>query len=450
MRSRNASQENTAAPNASVYSQAQDASGVPNSSVPSSGNSNYTPASRVVSQQEVSDANRYLRMRQEKERSGLFGRFKSKAASGITSRNTNRSQSGYPSRGSQISRGASRNQRSYAGQNRAGVFASFGAALKNANWHSVAKWASRAVVGVLAAFVIFVFAVSIKMNLGVSLETRTKLSFTLPGQPYYMLLVGTDKSWDRVEAGETTYRTDSIILARVDPLAAKLTLISIQRDTKVELEGYGTQKINAAYALGGAPMLIEAVSELADVPISMYSEIDFDSFVQVVDALGGIEVNVPIDINDEDAHVSLSAGEQTINGEEALGLCRARHAYDSYGSGDYYRTANQRMVLGAILKKGLSGNPFHLVSLIGAVSNSVNSTVTGFDILFLGLRFIGFDMDNNLMSGLEPTTPSYEGGVWYEIVDEDAWTTMLNRVDQGLAPYATEDEDPTAGVAGIT
>lgn len=310
-------------------------------------------------------------------------------------------------------------------------------------------WLKNGVLALLAAYVIFVCFVSVKMNLGVDLATRSKLSFAIPGQPYYTLLVGSDKSEERVESGMTTYRTDSIILARVDPVGGKITLVSIQRDTKVDLGEYGTQKINAAYTFGGAPLLIQAVSDLAGVPISNYAEIDFDSFVSVVDALGGIDVNVPIDIDDDLAEVHLSAGEQTINGAEALGLCRARHAYDSYGAGDYYRTANQRMVLGAILKKGLNGNPFNLVSLIGAVSNSVSCTFLPLNITFLGLRFIGFDMSENLMSGLEPTYSSYENGTWYEVVDSEAWAIMMSRVEQGLSPYADSTEDPTAGVAGI-
>lgn len=107
------------------------------------------------------------------------------------------------------------------------------------------------------------------------------------------------------------------------------------------------------------------------------------------------------------------------------------------------------MVLGAILKKGLSGNLFNLIALIGSVSNSVSCTFLPLNITFLGLRFIGFDMSNNLMSGLEPTYGIYEDGVWYEVVDEDAWATMMSRVNQGLSPYASSNQDPTAGVAGI-
>ncbi len=316
-----------------------------------------------------------------------------------------------------------------------------------------AKTAKRVAIGVLAVILAFSVLLTVRMGAGISLETRLALSPALPGQPFYMLLVGTDKSEERVEDGSTggTFRTDSIILARVDPIAARLTLVSIQRDTLVDLGGtYGKQKINAAYTYGGAPLLISAVSDLAGVKISHYAEIDFDSFTSVVDDLGGIEVNVPIDIDDDLADVHLAAGEQTINGADALGLCRARHAYDQYGSGDYYRTSNQRMVLGAILKKALGGNPLMLAATLNTASESVSTDLTGLELMFLGARFVGFDMSENLYSGLEPTGGVYENGVWYEQVDEAAWKTMMSRVDQGLSPYADESEDPTAGLAGIT
>ena len=144
----------------------------------------------------------------------------------------------------------------------------------------------------------------------------------------------------------------------------------------------------------------------------------------------------------------LAAGPQTINGAQALGLCRARHAYDAYGAGDYYRTANQRMVLGAILKKTLSGNPIMLARGLNAAAGSVSTDISGIELMALGVRFAGFDMSRDLMSGLEPTEGVYEGGVWYEKVKTDAWETMMQRVDAGLAPYADESENPTAGLAG--
>ena len=190
------------------------------------------------------------------------------------------------------------------------------------------------------------------------------------------------------------------------------------------------------------------MSDLAGVKISHYAEIDFDSFTSVVDDLGGVDVNVPIDIDDDLADVHLQAGPQTINGAQALGLCRARHAYDKYGAGDYYRTANQRMVLGAILKKTLSGNPIMLATGLNAAAGSVSCDITGLELMLLGVRFAGFDMSRDLASGLEPTEGVYEGGVWYEKVKQDAWKKMMGRVDAGLSPYENESENPTAGLAG--
>ncbi len=413
-------------------------------------------ARRQPSARELTDADRYRRMRQEQQQanplrraqetgSEIAGRFRDKSGVGGELRQSGEYRRAHGSFLAKA-RGAAGNagSRDGSGQGSTGR----GAGRRGGRRVITPK---RAICCLLAAILAFSVLLTVRLGSGISLETRAALSPVLPGQPFYMLLVGTDKSEERVEDGSTggTFRTDSIILARVDPIAAKLTLVSIQRDTLVDLGGYGQQKINAAYTYGGAPLLISAVSDLAGVKISHYAEIDFDSFTSVVDTLGGIDVNVPIDIDDDLADVHLQAGEQTIDGADALGLCRARHAYDSYGSGDYYRTSNQRMVLGAILKKALSGNPVLLFAVLNTASESVSTDLTGIELMLLGARFVGFDMSTNLYSGLEPTSGVYEGGVWYEKVNEEAWTTMMSRVDQGLAPYADESEDPTAGLAGL-
>ena len=392
-----------------------------------------------VSRREASDVDRYRRMRQERENANPVRRAghevgrRLEGAGGVGG--GLRESGEYRRQGFSPARGGRSNVDAYAGQRPQGRRAPRPA--KPRNW---ARTVKRVLIGVLAVLLAFSVVLTVRLGSGVSLETRAALSPVLPGQPFYMLLVGTDKSEQRVEDNSTggTFRTDSIMLARVDPVAAKLTLVSIQRDTLVDLGGnYGKQKINAAYTLGGAPLLISAVSDLAGVKISHYAEIDFDSFTSVVDDLGGIDVNVPIDIDDDLADV-----------HQALGLCRARHAYDAYGAGDYYRTANQRMVLGAILKKTLSGNPIMLARGLNAAAGSVSTDISGIELMALGVRFAGFDMSRDLMSGLEPTEGVYEGGVWYEKVKTDAWATMMQRVDAGLAPYADESENPTAGLAG--
>ncbi len=392
-------------------------------------NSYGSPANRpprTVSRSEANDVARYRQMRQAKDESPLqrAARRGRQAIPGAEARQARRS--GY---GTEVQ----------------------GMGRPSFDARRAAKYAKRGLLGLVALLVAFSVIITVRMNAGISLETRAALSAALPGQPFYMLLVGTDKDEYREENNSTDgiYRTDSIILARVDPIAAKLTLVSIQRDTLVDLGGdYGEQKINAAYAIGGAPMLIKAVSNLAGVSIAHYAEIDLDQFISVVDAIGGITVNVPVDCYDPDyTGADIKAGVQTLDGDNALKLCRARHAYDQYGAGDYYRTANQRMVLGAILKKSLSGNPLMLFACMNTGSASVTTDLTGFDLMFLGLRFIGFNMSEDLYSALEPTVSSYENSTWYERVNEEAWSKMMGRVDQGLPPYESEAEDPTAGIA---
>ena len=315
---------------------------------------------------------------------------------------------------------------------------------------TVLRVALVALVAVIVTGDAFFLSLTSKLNAGITDYLRSQLTAATPGQPFYMLLVGTDKSAERVEEadGGGSFRTDTIMLARVDGMAKKVTLVSIARDTRVDLGKNGKQKINAAYSIGGAPYLVQTVSELAGVPISHYAEVDFDSFSGIVDALGGIDVNVQIDLHDDLAGLDISAGEQTVDGATALALCRARHAYDSYGGGDFYRAANQRMVLGAILRKTLSSDPITFCRTASAMAGGVTTDLTGPELALLALQFRGFDMANDLYSGLIPTESKYISGGWYEIVRKDAWKTMMDRVDQGLPPYSDDSQDFTKGLAG--
>lgn len=267
------------------------------------------------------------------------------------------------------------------------------------------------------------------------------------GGTFCMLLMGTDKSKER-EKGEyagDTFRSDSMILTRVDPENKKVTMVSLHRDTETEIEGYGMQKLNASYAFGGPAGAIKAVSQMAGVPISHYAEINFDGFKDVVDALGGIEVDVPMEIDDKRAGGHVDAGKQTLNGDQALILCRARHAYDEYGDGDRYRAANQRLVLGAIAKKILSSDVATMASTIEALSQYVTTDFKIADILALANSLQGLDPSKDIYSAMEPTISEYRNETWYEQLDVEAWNTMMNRVKQGLPPTETDQVDELNG-----
>ena len=301
-------------------------------------------------------------------------------------------------------------------------------------------------IGAGAAFA-YVQVLSGNLHAGLGNVGQYLVKTNMTKEPFYMLLMGTDGSAERDESGDfgDSYRTDSIMLARIDPVGKKVTLVSLHRDTMVDMGEYGVNKLNAAHVFGGPALSVQTVSQLAGVDISHYAEINFDGFHEIVDALGGIEVDVPMTIDDEDAGGHLDAGLQTLNGDQALILCRARHAYDEIGPGDEYRAANQRLVISAIAKKLLSADAASMASTVQALSKYVTTDLGVTDIIGLAQAMQGLDPSTDIYSAMEPTTSEYIDGVWYEINNTAEWKAMMKRVDSGLPPTDGDVVDKTSG-----
>ena len=278
------------------------------------------------------------------------------------------------------------------------------------------------------------------------LDTVLIGSSNVTEEPFYMLLVGTDKSKERDADNslDGIYRTDSMILTRVDPINKKVDLVSLHRDTLMDFGQNGRQKLNAAYAIGGAPYAIKAASALSGVPISHYAEINFDGFKEVVDSLGGVEVDVPMEINDKRAGGHVDKGKQTLTGEKALILARARHAYDEYGDGDRYRAANQRLIIEACAKKILSSDPVTITRTAKTLSKCITTDLSMQQLLSLAQTFKDMDFNKNITSTMEPTTSQYfEGDGWYEFCDVENWKEMMRKIDQGQSKYSQDSQVTT-------
>lgn len=304
------------------------------------------------------------------------------------------------------------------------------------------------VSGAVGAFA-YVNMINGNLSRGLSGDLSNVLVKTnLTKEPFYMLLCGTDQSIQRDQTGETsgTYRTDSMILTRIDPVEKKVTLISLPRDTKITVEGHGEQKLNAAYAFGGSELAVKTVANLSGVNISHFALVDMDGMKEVIDALGGVEVDVPMEINDADAGGHLDAGPQTLTGDQALILARSRHAYDEYGDGDAYRAANQRLVLQAIAKKILSSDVVTIANTVTKLSEYVQTDLSVNDIVGLAQAMQGLDSSTGIYTASMPTESVYEGKVWYEEVVSDAWKAMMTRVNKGLPPTENTEVDKNTGV----
>jgi len=146
-------------------------------------------------------------------------------------------------------------------------------------------------------------------------------------------------------------RTDSIILVHVPSSGGKSAMISLPRDSYVPIPGHGTNRINAAYTLGGPRLLVQTIEQVTGVHIDGYVEIGFGGFASVVDSLGGVDLCVARPMKDRRAGIDLKAGCQSLNGPNALGYVRARY---SDPLGDIGRIQRQREFLGAVMHRAAS------------------------------------------------------------------------------------------------
>ena len=263
--------------------------------------------------------------------------------------------------------------------------------------------------------------------------------------PFYMLLLGTDG-----RPGEDTFRSDTIILSRIDPKEKQVTLISIPRDTKVELSNGETAKINAAHALGGPEEVVRAVNELCGVKISHYAEVSFEGMEKVVDAVGGVTVNVPDRINDPKAGpMVIEPGEQKLDGGSALAFCRSR----AFPDGDYTRMRHQRIFIAALARTILeSTNPSNVMQLIDSLGDMVDTDMSIQDIASLANAMRGMNTDEiwsaNLPSWAGDDT--YVNGVSYVFADEPAVKEMMARVDAGEDPRGPQTMGTTGDSSATT
>ncbi|WP_410618831.1 LCP family protein [Amycolatopsis sp. cmx-8-4] len=170
-------------------------------------------------------------------------------------------------------------------------------------------------------------------------------------------------------------RTDTIMVAHLPDNSTKPTLLSLPRDSQVKIPGHGTNKINAAFSLGGPKLLAQTVEGATGLHIDHYAEIGFGGFAKIVEAIGGVEMCIDKDMNDTVTGISIKAGcPQTLDGREALGFVRMRHS-DATPRSDLDRVANQRKFIGALVSQiaspGTLLNPFDFFPLLSAAPDAL-------------------------------------------------------------------------------
>ncbi|WKA56771.1 LCP family protein [Planococcus shixiaomingii] len=181
--------------------------------------------------------------------------------------------------------------------------------------------------------------------------------------PISILLLGVDeREGDRG-------RSDTMIVLTLNPEEKSIKMVSIPRDTYTKIVGYGIMdKINHAYAFGGMEMSMESVENLLDIPIDYTIQVNMEGFEDIVDAVGGVEVNNPLAFDD------FEVGKQNLNGEQALSYVRMRKQDPN---GDFGRQDRQKQVIESILDKTASANTlFSYKKILSALGENVKTSIS--------------------------------------------------------------------------
>ncbi|PEQ08067.1 LCP family protein [Bacillus toyonensis] len=271
-------------------------------------------------------------------------------------------------------------------------------------------------------------------------DLRTK-DVEITKEPFTILILGIE---DYATDGQNG-RTDSLMFATVNPKTQRISLMSIPRDSRVPIVGKDKEdKINAAHAYGGEQMAIKTVEGFLKVPVDHYIKIDFQGFKGIVDAVGGVTVDVPFDFwerSDVDYYkkIQFKQGQQNLNGEEALAYVRMRKQDPN---GDYGRAARQRQLLAAVAQKLNSASTvFKIKDLTTVVGKYIKTDIPISDGLALYNKLSGFDPSTIQTLKLEGEDKKI-GGIYYFLPDPIGVETVRNEIEKELGEKAKTPTNP--------
>lgn len=280
--------------------------------------------------------------------------------------------------------------------------------------------------------------VVIKLNktpaaLGISAKTQTRIS-KLSNPPVNIALFAVDR-----RNKETNGNSDVVMIITLDPVTKKIKMSSVLRDTYVNIEGKGMDKINAAFAEGGPQLAIKTINQNFEMDIKDYINVDFFGTAKMIDALGGVNVSVKPEeipyLNNYLTEIAIiekipsipvtKPGLQKLNGKQAVAYTRIR----AVGRGDYERTERQRNVLVALFNKLQGAGPEIYPVFMTQILPNLETSMSG-----MTLFQIGGDILNSKSKTIEqarfPLDSSSKGirvnNIWYLSADLKATTNSLH------------------------
>ena len=273
-------------------------------------------------------------------------------------------------------------------------------------------------------------------QLGAGMERRD--------QVYNILLLGRD-----VQSGNT----DSIIVVRYDVPQQKVGMISIPRDTAVKRSWSSYPKINGAFFGAGADTLKQEIYYTFGIPIDYYILVDLKGFIALVDELGGVDVDIPVNMDYDDPtpgmelHIHFKKGPQHLDGQAAMEAVRFRHGNGNADSSQDYsdvgRAAFQRQVLMSLARKVVSWNSVSKVkNFVDLFHSYVDTDLSTTDMLWFASHALQVDLESSVTQGtLEGRGDAvYQGAKWCFVFDADTILPVLNeQVNPFTEPLTAEN-----------
>lgn len=236
----------------------------------------------------------------------------------------------------------------------------------------------------------------------------------------------------------TGLNSDSLMLVHIPANHSGIDVVSIPRDSWVDIPGYGMNKINAAIGFGGPALMVRTVEQVTGLTINDYVEVDFTGFVKVIDAMGGVDVCVPYAVDDPYSGLDLPAGMHHVDGITALEFARDRH---SFALSDLSRISDQQQLLSTLFsqatKAGVLANPVKFDQVVSSVTAAV-TVDKGFSLVKLadelrGLRPRDVTFTTVPVALLNYTTPTGLSAVLWDTAQAQALFRWL-KTDTGKEP----------------
>ena len=271
---------------------------------------------------------------------------------------------------------------------------------------------------------LLIFAVAVAVALGLFFGLREGVIGSDDQINILVMGIDTQYGWQA--------RSDSLNLVHIDFLRNRIGILSIPRDTLVDIPGRGQDKINHAHMFGGPELSCRTVSKYLNIPVKYYIELNFPLFMQMVDDLGGVTLDVEKTIYYDDyaanLHINLQPGVQKLSGYQAMGYVRFRHDRAS----DWGRIDRQHKFFQAVAQQLISpSNYYKLPSILYSASSNIRTNLGTAQTMKIAFRVPGIYRTGNVEMGVIPGSDARLPGGYYMLPDEKGKMEAIDKVIYG-------------------